>query len=197
MADFNIAFSKTMGIEGTYSNNPNDRGQETYCGISRRYHPNWNGWIIVDELKTKDITLLKTNLENHPELSKLVKDFYRDNYWNRFLGNEIADQDVADELFDTSVNIGVSNACKIFQHSLNLLDRNEILFKTLVVDGLIGNTTLHAFNRLKLVGKEEIVYLLKLMNILQGMHYINFMDKSSEQKEFCRGWLKRIEITKR
>ena len=45
------AIKKTLKYEGGYVNDKDDRGGETYRGVSRRYHPNWSGWKIVDEYK--------------------------------------------------------------------------------------------------------------------------------------------------
>lgn len=41
MAEFNIAFQKTLTHEGGYVNDPEDSGGETYKGISRNNHKNW------------------------------------------------------------------------------------------------------------------------------------------------------------
>jgi len=38
-ASFEKAFQLTVGLEGRYSNDPNDPGGETAYGISKRYHP--------------------------------------------------------------------------------------------------------------------------------------------------------------
>ena len=51
MADFEKAFINTMGYEGGYVYDPDDAGGETYKGISRRYHPSWPGWRIIDKVK--------------------------------------------------------------------------------------------------------------------------------------------------
>ena len=55
MANFNESFNITLGYEGGYSNDPDDAGGETYKGISRRYHPGWKGWALIDELKSKGV----------------------------------------------------------------------------------------------------------------------------------------------
>ncbi|GAJ23902.1 unnamed protein product, partial [marine sediment metagenome] len=41
---------------------------------------------------------------------------------------------------------------------------------------------------------DDLSYLLKVMNILQGMHYIEYMRKSPTQEKYARGWLKRVKI---
>ena len=46
MSDFNIAFEKTLLAEGGYklTDVANDKGGQTYAGITRRDHPAWQGW---------------------------------------------------------------------------------------------------------------------------------------------------------
>lgn len=70
-----------------------------------------------------------------------MKAFYKENYWDKFLGDEINSQEIADEIFDTSVNMGVERAVKFLQKALNYLNRDELLYLNLVVDGSIENNT--------------------------------------------------------
>ena len=51
MADFKKALTETLRHEGGYVNDPKDPGGETYKGISRKNHPDWEGWNIIDEKK--------------------------------------------------------------------------------------------------------------------------------------------------
>ena len=53
MADFTKAYALTAAYEGGYVDDPEDAGGETYRGISRRYHPSWQGWQIIDTLKNR------------------------------------------------------------------------------------------------------------------------------------------------
>jgi len=77
-----------------------------------------------------------------------------------------------------------------------LLNKLEQIRKSLakVEDGLFGNNTLNTL-RVYLAGDKDS-YLIKIMNILQGMHYIEYMTKSPTQERFARGWLGRVNITK-
>ncbi|MFQ5708014.1 MAG: glycoside hydrolase family 108 protein [bacterium] len=201
MADFKEAFDKTMGHEGGYVNDPNDAGGETYKGVARRYNPDWNGWGIIDQLK--DAPNFPKNLDDSQPLQDAVKALYKQKYWNPFWGDEIPDQDIAEELFDTGVNMGTGRAIKFLQQGLNLLNRNGKLYGDIVEDGDFGQNTFdaltaylsgkgRAFDR----QKDKPDLLLKIMNILQGMHYINYMRKSPTQEKYARGWLKRVKISK-
>ena len=39
-------------------------------------------------------------------------------------------------------------------------------------------------------------YLLKVLNILQGTHYIAILSQDPRQEKYVRGWLERVEIRK-
>lgn len=75
---FARAFATTMQAEGGYVNNPKDSGGETYMGIARDHHPWWVGWTIVDDLRAR-----KKPLSTSAELSDLVREFYRREFWER------------------------------------------------------------------------------------------------------------------
>lgn len=191
MAIFLYAFQHTMGHEGGYVNDQDDRGGETYSGISRKFNPQWEGWKIIDIKKT--ISYFPKNLQEVTELQSLVWIFYKQKYWDVFSGDNIDNQNIANELFDTGVNMGTTRACKFFQKALNYLNKNEKLFKDLVEDGKIGKKTLSSYNKLNNKDKE---YLYKILNILQGNHYLEYMKKDPKQEKFCRGWLNRVTINK-
>ena len=189
--DFDRSFSKTMRSEGGYSNRKNDVGGETIWGISRVYHPDWGGWMIVDALKQKPG---KFPPDKFPDgLFVLVKAFYKHMFWDRILGDLLTDQRLADEMFDTAVNMGVHRAALFLQQALNALNRNQALYPDLVEDGLMGGKTLEA---LKALPFRDYDVLLKILNVLQGAHYIEFMRKSPVQEENARGWFARVEIGK-
>jgi lysozyme family protein len=192
MADFEKAYKITLDYEGGYSNRPNDAGGETYKGISRKNWPNWGGWSVIDLAKMKPN--FPKNLDNDDLLVETIKIFYVDNFWNQFWGDDIPDQEVANELFDTGVNQGVRTAVKYLQEGLNLLNRNQKNYPDIVEDGIFGNNTLNTLK--SYLSIDDNSYLLKIMNILQGMHYINYMKQSPIQEENARGWLSRITIRK-
>lgn len=120
MASFNKEYIKVIKAEGGYVNDPDDAGSETYLGISRKSNPNWKGWTIIDFTKsqygTKNITSV---LKKNTNLDKLVKELYKTNYWDVLELDDIPNQEVAHQLFDTCVNMGKSQAIKIAQTVLN------------------------------------------------------------------------------
>ena len=184
MTAFDIAFAKTMGHEGVYSNDPVDPGGETYMGISRAYWPGWVGWKYVDAD------------ENTKGLEAAVRTFYRQNFWNKINGDKLSEisQPIAFEVFDTAVNVGLSKAGKWLQEGLNLLNINQVLYPDIAVDGIIGNGTLQTvskyFDSRYMNHDDKLTMLLKVMNHLQGCYYIKKMQQHPEKEKY-RGWFSR------
>lgn len=192
MANYLEAYNITLKHEGGYSNDPDDAGGETYKGIARRYHPSWKGWVIIDTLKLEQS--FPNNAYSDKTLDADVKAFYKANYWDINLLDLCSSQPVANELFDTGVNMGTGRAGKFLQQALNLLNKNGKLYADLVEDGKVGSNTLKALNACLAYRGDE--YLYKILNILQGMHYINYMTKSPTQEKYAYGWLNRVDFIK-
>ena len=174
-ANFKTSFSKTLGEEGGYSNDPNDAGGETFCGISRVFNPNWIGWKRVDEIKAHgefpkaDDTLLMI----------YVQDFYRANIWDKIRGDAIQSQRIADVFFDTATNFSVVTAIRMVQDCLDLL------VKDMTVDGKIGTQTITTLNQL---GELEDDFI-ELLISRRHAHRWNSFKKQPANKAFMKGWI--------
>ena len=188
MANFTEAYDLTSAHEGGYVDDPTDRGGETYRGISRVHHPGWIGWQKIDTLKRR--RGFPATLDVDRSLQNSVKSFYKRKYWDRFLGDQVPDQRLANELYDTGVNMGVRRAVRFLQNALNQLNRNQRNYQDLVVDGWLGQGTLKVLKQyLRLERKSDL--LLKVMNIQQGARYLEIMENDPAQEKYARGWLKR------
>jgi lysozyme family protein len=179
-----------MGHEGGYVKDVDDVGGETFRGISRKFNPSWLGWRKIDKAKRKRGFPGKLNRD--AALQADVGVFYKQHYWDKFQGDAIRDQGIANELFDTGVNMGVTRAVSFLQRALSVLNRNGKLYKDLVADGVFGPKTLSALNAYLRKDRSEL--LLKILNVLQGIHYIEFMSKSPVQEKYARGWFKRVDL---
>lgn len=119
MAHFDEEFNKVVLCEGGYVNDPDDTGGETYLGISRKNNKSWSGWNIIDSIKkqygTKNIT---SRLKTNKSLTNNAKDLYKKKYWDVMELDDIPNQNIAHQLFDTAVNCGVSTAISIAQNIL-------------------------------------------------------------------------------
>lgn len=165
MSNFDKAFDEVIGIEGGYVNDPTDRGGETKYGISKRSYP---------KVDIKNLTLCQ------------AKEIYRKDFWDACGLDRISEYKIAHEIFDTGVNMGIGVAKRILQRALNLMNRNEKDFPDLIVDGIVGNKTILAYN------KVDKKILLKVLNGLQFMRYVEIVEKSPAQERFFNGWMQRV-----
>ncbi len=145
MADFQKTYRITiLGNEGGY--NPGIGEHETYAGIDRGANPNWGGWKIIDVVKRDNahVTTAKMNslLATNAALQSNIQAFYKANYWDTAKLDNVTDQQLANNLFDCSVNQGEGLARKFMQRACNACGA------TLTLDGQIGPATLTAFNSL-------------------------------------------------
>lgn len=118
MANFEIAYNRTERHEGrnVYTQTPGDAGGETWSGISRRANPSWAGWKILDAIPNKK----HNQIISTPELTRLKLELYRSNYWNPVWGDKIREQVVANDMYDTAVNMGVGTSIKLSQRQFDL-----------------------------------------------------------------------------
>lgn len=137
MANFDKAYKNLQIAEGGYVNDPNDRGGETYKGVSRRAHPNSEIWNIIDDVKKKNGTKnINTILNNNETLQKLIRNLYKTEYWDIFVLDKVKNQGMANEIFDDSVNRGIAAACKILCDVLGL---NRVTYpNNEVIDALLN-----------------------------------------------------------
>lgn len=124
MADFLKAFSRTEKNEGksVWTKISGDSGGETWSGISRNANPSWPGWKILDKIENKK----NGQVISTPELEKLKEELYRNNYWNPIWGDKIKNQDVANDLYDTGVNMGPATSIKLSERQFGLRETGRM-----------------------------------------------------------------------
>ena len=190
---FEEAFKKTVGVEGAYADHPTDRGGKTMYGITERTA---KAFGYSGDMKDLDL--------------KMAKRIYQEQYWNhqRLECGDIEQwsKDVAMEVFDTAVNMGVITAAKMLQISLNALNYDyktkEALFPELKIDGWVGQSSLKAMKLLDRSIDRRVV--TKMMDCIQGVRYlaimasdedkrrlvsfINDVKSAESQRAFGRGW---------
>lgn len=128
MANFKIAFDRTMKHEGGYANDSNDKGGETYMGVSRKAHPTSGIWKYIDELKAKGKTpyTINSELKKNSSVQNIVMLLYKQKYWDILELDKVKRQAVANEIFDDAVNRGVGNATKLAKSMLGLRADSKI-----------------------------------------------------------------------
>lgn len=177
MANFKKAVKKTLSHEGTFSNHKYDSGGKTMYGITENVARNYG---------------YKKDMKDLP--IKTAKGIYKKLYWDKIKLDNLKSQKVAEELFDSAVNCGVSRVVKWLQEDVNVLNKMEKLWDDIGVDGKFGNRSLLAVNLCLNYSKME-KRLLKLLNSDQTQHYKNLCQRKETQEIFMGGWLdKRVSF---
>lgn len=170
MAEFELAVEKTLALEGwgKLVNDRFDSGGLTRWGISQKSYPE----------------------ENIGQLTRSrVLELYRRDFWHP-LYDQIANQEVADELFDCGVNTSARGwpklAVKILQEAVRYLVVGPV-----VIDGMFGLKTLEAVNSL------FPDRLLHEFRTCEAYYYADIVirqpDLEEEKKRrFLKGWLRRV-----
>ena len=155
MADFVPAVAKTLIREGgaRFTDNPDDRGGATKYGISQRAYPN------------EDIANLT---------EAQAKAIYKRDYWDKVCGDQVKSQAVAENVFDTAVNMGSTTATKLVQMILGI-----------AIDGKFGPSTLDAAN------KTDDKAFLSEFTLAKVARYAAICNKDRSQSKFLLGWINR------
>lgn len=164
MADFNPSFESMIRNEGGFKLHEveNDRGGLTYAGIAQNFHPTWAGW---DRLKHDP---------DDPEITQLVRDFYKEHYWDRVKGDAIKSQAIAESIFDFGVNAGIKTASKLVQIVVDATP-----------DGIIGSKTVATLNDF-----DEALFISNFA-LSKIARYANIVNSNRTQGKFLLGWINR------
>jgi len=176
ITSFESALPYILTNEGGYSDNPNDPGQETYRGISRKNYPMWKGWEIIDSYKP----LEDEERILDPELIYEVHNFYLNEFWNKNKLGELTSQLLARKLFDMCVNMGSYRGGIIAQQAL----ANDCRVKV-TIDGIIGEETIN------LINKQNVEAFLTSLRRRSVNFYEQLVKDRPESQEFLAGWIKR------
>jgi lysozyme family protein len=100
--NFDEAFDFVMELEGGFKLHTNPTEEtETYAGIYRAAHPNWEGWVYID----------KGELPH----AAIVKGFYKEHFWDIIPVDDVL---VKAMLFEFGVNAGMGAAIRVLQSSV-------------------------------------------------------------------------------
>lgn len=174
LGSFDYAFHNTLGYEGRYFNDPDDRGGETMYGITKTVFLQ----ALSDKLFTSETGLIK---DLTVDQAKII---YKAYYWDKLKLNELRHPLIAGEIFDTAVNMGRKAATLICQRSLNFLGED------LDEDGVMGRNTLNALLRWEVKDSRALFVCL---NGFQFQRYIAIVEGDNSQHKFARGWTKRVQ----
>lgn len=166
-----------VGREGGYVNNPADRGGPTRWGITEQV-ARAHGYA--------------GDMRDLPRPTAVS--IYRARYWHAPRFDDVAQlfPALAEELFDTGVNMSQAVAAKFLQRALNLLNRGAADYPDIGVDGAIGAMTLHSLQRFKAKrGAEGQAVLLWMIKAFRTGRYAEIAERDPSQEVFEYGWVAR------
>lgn len=158
MADFRPAFEFLIEHEGGTVNDPDDPGGLTRWGISQRSYP--------------DLDIASLTQEDAAQI-------YQRDFWQPQPYCQIDDQNLANKVFDMSVNMGTHQATILLQRSLNGCGQ------VVVADGRFGPLTLTAVNT------TSPDALLDELRENMGKFYYTLVAQRPSNQKYLNGWMKR------
>ena len=113
-------------------------------------------------------------IEIKKQLDYEVSSFYYTHFWLKINGEKIADQQVAESIFDFAVNAGISVSISLSQKIVGV-----------TADGVIGPKTIEAINRL------DAGQFLPAFALAKIARYVNICNKRPLSKKYFFGWVVR------
>ncbi len=163
---------ETLGFEGGYSNNPDDRGGETNFGITAGTYAKAKSLGLVVGKSVRDLTRY--------EAARI----YHDLYWKACKA-DLMPEPLDLLVFDAAVNHGVGGSGRLLQKSLNWLGAD------LKVDGAVGPKTWGALA--DLLEREKDLGLKALcaaFMAFRAKYFADIVSKDATQKAFLWGWIR-------
>lgn len=176
MARLEIAFDFAMEFEagGVTHTVPGDPGGTTKWGISQRANPD----LDIPNLTREDAI-----------------EVYRQRYWDPRRMGELISQEMANELFEFTINADPANsrrgrAVKAAQIATNLVFKAMRAGRRVSVDGVMGPDTLDAMNYIAAYGPLAELAWDGAFNIAQLGHYRGL--RRDLVRKFLLGWTRRV-----
>jgi lysozyme family protein len=162
-----------IDVEGGYSDNPNDSGGKTCWGITESV-ARQNGYTGAMQFLPRDFAF----------------GIYEAKYWHGVMGEYLyeIDPDLAHEVVDTAINMGVWQSSIFLQRWLNVMNRSQELYMDIVVDGKIGNKTISALKAYA-SSQRKIDALRKGLNCSQGAKYLQLAEDREKDEKYVYGWV--------
>lgn len=171
--NYAASLSLLLAHEGGYSNNPKDPGGPTNKGVTQAVYDRHRKAIGQPAQSVKLITDAE------------VSTIYNDDYWAMVSADKLPDG-VDYCIFDMAVNSGIDESIRILQRTINDKSNYYGVSKTLIVDGVIGQTTIDAVTMASAHGIDDLI---------EGYcdRRIAFMKTLKQWKTFGTGWTRRVE----
>jgi lysozyme family protein len=156
MSNFEKCIPRILLYEGGYVNDPSDPGGETNFGISRRSFPN----------------------EDIKNMTKgRASEIYKKQYWDACNLDLITDPSAALQIFDFTVNAGVSRSVKLVQRIVDTLE-----------DGKLGPITAAKVN--------DNIHFVDNFITARIDYYYELVKSKPALAKFYNGWINRVKKAK-
>lgn len=163
MANFKPCFEHVLGVEGDYSNDPDDYGGPTRWGITIHDLEVWRS----QKLTADDVRHLSQDE---------AEAIYKKLYWDVLALDQVESQAIGLVLFDQAVHRGVTGATKTAQKITGQL-----------IDGVFGPDTLAAVN-----AANADQFCWNYIKEAQD-YYANRVTQDHSQIVYIRGWINRSQ----
>lgn len=167
--------------EGGYTDHPSDKGGPTCWGITEAV-ARANGYAGDMRTLPREFAnaVYRRRYVEEPGFAPIIK----------------LSERIAEELVDTGVNMGPGIPAHWLQRILNALNRQGKSYGDIKVDGKIGPATISALSKLLAArGREGEMAVLRLLNCLQGVRYLEIAEGKQSQEDFLFGWImNRVEV---
>lgn len=173
--DYDLIFEHLKAFEGHYVNDPDDLGEETYMGITRKNHPDFKIWEKLDTLTYRDKRAYRAT---ESELED-IKNLYYIRYWMGYRCNSINNPGLRCMLFDFVVGSG----------KYGVMELQKVL--GVKVDGKIGNMTIGMANTKCSQSPHSQDILLQYKNNRDAFYHRISLYRNN--RKFLRGWLRRSQ----
>lgn len=161
---FDKSFQEILKQEGGFSKHPKDTGGATNKGITIGTLSAYRGSNVT----VNDVKAL-SNIE--------AKAIYKQRYWDTIRADEINDPQIANMIFDQTVNKG----SRVAGHVQEILG--------LPRDNVIGSNTLAKLN--SLTPEEQKAFKESFLK-KEEQDYLNLVKRKPDQEVFLNGWIARL-----
>jgi hypothetical protein len=191
-ANFKTSYDKLRRWEGNYVNHPNDKGGETYGGITRKYNPDWYGWKYING-KTLQ------RYDSVPEAEHWVLDFYLD-IWVDEGFDQLENQELANVIFDLRIHTHKKRTCILINRALEEMGlppidyrQNQWVNQLKSIDiksNLMSPPPILPLPK-TIFNTDICEYFLIKLNKKRKQYYYNIVRNNESQRVFIDGWIKR------
>ena len=175
MTIFDRLIDPLLEREGGYVDHSSDPGGATNFGITERVARR-HGY--------------RGHMQDLPRA--VAKHIYAVDYWDGpgFAAVAEHSEAIAEELFDTGVNMGVGVASTFLQRALNGFNRDERLYTDIREDGNIGSRTVEALRQyLRQRDRRAEKVMLATLNGFQVERYFVIAEGRRSSEDFLYGWI--------